>query len=678
MTFAVNTYVYDAIVVGSGCAGFNAADSLYDMGAVNICLITEGIKKGTSRNTGSDKQTYYKLSLSSSGSDSVREMAQTLFDGLGMDGDIALVEAANSVRAFMKLVSIGVDFPTNEYGEYIGYKTDHDPRQRGTSVGPLTSKIMTEQLEKSVMAKGIEIHDKTTAIELISAQNQVYGLIALKQAGAEYEISLFQSKNIIWCTGGQSSCYYDSVYPVSQSGMSGVLLRNNVKGANLQEWQYGLASVKFRWNVSGTYQQVLPRYYSVDSEGVEREFLFDSHLSEKGVLERVFLKGYQWPFDVNKIGASSDIDMLVFHETEFLGRKVYMDFRKNPMHLDEDFKALSEEAFAYLKNSGALLGTPIERLEKMNPKAVELYGSHNIDLYKEPLEVKVCVQHHNGGIQVDMNWQTNLTGLYAAGEAAGTFGVYRPGGSALNSTQVGSLRAASHIAGRLQKKSQNINIDSLPDHEKLMEPLMKEKLTEVENLIAVIQQSLNSSIQDPNDCLSETKSLVKAVKPVFSAVYYQRMMSKVAAHNRSLQGMKELASEIEEAISGYFDRYDFSSGCSLITVFKDYDMLIMQRAVLSAMIESGEKLGSRGSGYVNCCCDMYNHSCNVGHDNRRPESGQGKSKQTSGQGKSKQTKNVRIVTGLNNGVFVSELADVKPIPDSNQWFETVWAEHLKR
>lgn len=62
------------------------------------------------------------------------------------------------------------------------------------------------------------------------------------------------------------------------------------------------------------------------------------------------------------------------------------------------------------------------------------------------LEIRVCAQHHNGGIEVDCHWQTRVPGLYACGEAAGTFGRYRPGGTALNSTQVGSMRAARHIA----------------------------------------------------------------------------------------------------------------------------------------------------------------------------------------------------------------------------------------
>ena len=127
-------------VVGSGAAGYNAADRLWQYGQKDILLISESINAGTSRNTGSDKQTYYKLTLSSDTPDSVYEMANTLFDGKCVDGDIALCEAALSVPSFLRLVELGVPFPVNRYGEYIGYKTDHDPRNRATSVGPYTSK----------------------------------------------------------------------------------------------------------------------------------------------------------------------------------------------------------------------------------------------------------------------------------------------------------------------------------------------------------------------------------------------------------------------------------------------------------------------------------------------------------------------------------------------------------
>src|SRR5699024_11817131 len=50
-----------------------------------------------------------------------------------------------------------------------------------------------------------------------------------------------------------------------------------VRGKNLTEWQFGLASIKPRWNVSGSYMQVIPRFVSTDAEGNdEREFLTEA------------------------------------------------------------------------------------------------------------------------------------------------------------------------------------------------------------------------------------------------------------------------------------------------------------------------------------------------------------------------------------------------------------------
>ena len=98
-------YRIQTIVIGSGAAGLNAAVSLYKEGQQDIAIVTEGKMMGTSRNTGSDKQTYYKMTTCSGEADSVRQMAQTLFGGEAMDGDLALVEAALSVRGFFHLGS---------------------------------------------------------------------------------------------------------------------------------------------------------------------------------------------------------------------------------------------------------------------------------------------------------------------------------------------------------------------------------------------------------------------------------------------------------------------------------------------------------------------------------------------------------------------------------------------
>ena len=57
----MNIQYFDAIVVGTGAAGYNCANRISQMSEKTVAIVTEGINKGTSRNTGSDKQTYYKL-----------------------------------------------------------------------------------------------------------------------------------------------------------------------------------------------------------------------------------------------------------------------------------------------------------------------------------------------------------------------------------------------------------------------------------------------------------------------------------------------------------------------------------------------------------------------------------------------------------------------------------------
>ncbi len=440
----------NTIVLGSGAAGFNAASRLKSLGVEDLAIITEGVKCGTSRNTGSDKQTFYKLSLAGSDDDSVRALASDLYKGRAVDGDIALCEAALSTAGFLRLSEMGVPFPKNRYGEYIGYKTDHDPHKRATSAGPYTSRFMTECLERDVKARNIEILDGYQAVRFLADENEIKGLICLNRKSNE--LSLFLTDNLVMATGGPAGIYEMSVYPESQFGATGLAFEIGAKGKNLTEWQYGLASVHPRWNVSGSYMQVLPRIVSIDSDGREYDFLSDYPLSRGEMLTRIFLKGYQWPFDVRKLnGGSSIVDILCYLELE-KGRRVYLDYIHNPDNEEIDFSSLSDEARVYLEKAGATEEIPIKRLRAMNEPAYEFYLDKGVDLEKEYLEISLSAQHNNGGLSINLWWESNIKGLFPVGEVAASHGVYRPGGSALNAGQVGSTRASEFIARKGYKR----------------------------------------------------------------------------------------------------------------------------------------------------------------------------------------------------------------------------------
>ncbi|MDH4197632.1 MAG: FAD-binding protein, partial [Candidatus Aminicenantes bacterium] len=92
-------YSLNTLVIGSGAASLNAAVRLHEFGQTDIAIATDRFGGGTSRNAGSDKQTYYKLSLAGAEPDSPLRMAEDLFAGGSMHGDIALCEALGSVQA---------------------------------------------------------------------------------------------------------------------------------------------------------------------------------------------------------------------------------------------------------------------------------------------------------------------------------------------------------------------------------------------------------------------------------------------------------------------------------------------------------------------------------------------------------------------------------------------------
>ena len=108
----------DTLIIGSGAAGLAAAVRLDALG-VRAALYTEGLSGGTSANTGSDKQTYYKLEMDGAEPDSPVEMARDIASGGAVHGDIALVEAALSPVAFAHLVALGVRFPHDAYGRFV-------------------------------------------------------------------------------------------------------------------------------------------------------------------------------------------------------------------------------------------------------------------------------------------------------------------------------------------------------------------------------------------------------------------------------------------------------------------------------------------------------------------------------------------------------------------------------
>jgi len=455
--FEVPVRSVDVLVVGAGAAGLNACLHLDSLGIKDVLLVCESLNLSTSRNAGSDKQTYYKLSFAGE-EDSVRQMAEDLFEGGCVHGDIALVEAASSPREFFHLVNLGVPFPHDEYGRFGGYRTDNDPRQRASSTGPWTSRSMVECLLAAVRDGGIAVEEGKMAARLVCTTLQEPAsclgaiLLNLDREGSPEAVEVVLAKDVVWAGGGPGDLFPHSVYPEGLWCSVGIPILAGAVAQNMTEMQFGIASLRPRWNLSGSYQQVVPSYVSTDVErGEELDFLDAAFRAPREKARAVFRKGYEWPLDARKLlsQGSSRVDLLVLEET-LKGRRVWMDYTKDPLGKGDllDPGLLPEEARSYLEASNCLVPGPANRLERMNSPAVERYLESGVDLRKEPIEVGVCSQHLNGGIRGSLWWESSIEHLYVVGEANGSHGISRPGGAALNAGQVGGLRAAQRIASR--------------------------------------------------------------------------------------------------------------------------------------------------------------------------------------------------------------------------------------
>ena len=643
----------NTLIIGSGAAALNAAVQLVEFGQRDIAIVTDHWGGGTSNNAGSDKQTYYKLSLAGDIPDSPLEMARDLFSGGCMHGDIALCEAQHSAQAFYHLVQLGVPFPHDRFGGYAGYKTDHDPRGRGTSAGPLTSHMMFEALARDVKNKAVPVFDHHEVIALLTemkgGEKHIVGAIALNKKESANEnmgFVVFNAVNVILGTGGPAGIYKSSVYPESQTGSTGLALRIGAIAHNLTESQFGLASVKFRWNLSGSYQQVIPRYVSTDQSGNgEREFL-NEHFPDTGTMATaIFLKGYQWPFDPRKVAGygSSLIDLLVYREIEQNGRRVFLDFTRNPSGCggtkEFSLKDLQREAFEYLEKSDALQDTPIQRLKKMNQPAVDLYRDNGIDLEKEYIEIAVCAQHNNGGLKGNIWWESNIRHLFPIGEVNGSHGVYRPGGSALNAGQVGSLRAAMYISRRYHTDA--------PD---------------CEDFITATRPQITAAFAFATEIHHRDKPETGNLSSITKEI--QERMSRCGAHIRDPRQVKQAVAEAWALYSRLKGEISISSAAELATAFKVLDLCLTHACYLEAINEYIRKDGrSRGSFLV------------LDPDGIEPCSDLGAEWRFSLSAKEDLTEKKILEISLEEDSRIrKKWVDIRPIPRQDLWFENIWKE----
>ena len=153
------------------------------------------------------------------------------------------------------------------------------------------------------------------------------------------------------------------------------------------------------------------------------------------------------------------------------------------------------------------------------------------------------------------------------GEVAASHGVYRPGGTALNAGQVGSMRAAQYIAKTGK---------GMPEEETLFSDIAQKALVQM-NRFAENVKSAESNVRKLH-------------------MHAAKNMSMCGAAIRNKEEIEAYCKKLPEVIESLSDRVKISAVKELKWAFRLRDELIAQFVYLSAMLDYISNGGkSRGS-----------------------------------------------------------------------------------
>ena len=431
-------YDCDVLVVGGGGAALRAATAARESDpGCKVFVVTKGKlgTTGTTANSCSDRMAFHATlpHTEPGGEDAWKYHADDIYriGGRVSDYDLAAILAQNSYAAFEYLEALGVPFIKKD-GKAHQFVTDGSKYARACYTGPKTAIHIEEALVRRTRQLGINVIENSMIISLQVENGQITGAFGVNE---DEDMMFFNTPAVVLGTGGGGEIFSQHVYPPGATGDGYALALNaGASLVNMEFIQIGIASVKTRLNCSGSFMRAVPRFINEDGE----EFLsryFPEGTSLLDVYNIVFEKGASWPVSCEH--PSSLIDIAVFKEI-MKGKRVYLDFSQNPREFsfemlneanrDRYASELNQPISDEQRNSG-----PLARLREINPDSIQWLKDNGIDLEKdEMIEIAPSAQHFQGGVKIRKQGDTEIKGLFAAGECAGgQHGANRPGGNAL-------------------------------------------------------------------------------------------------------------------------------------------------------------------------------------------------------------------------------------------------------
>ena len=393
---------FDVLIIGTGSAGLMSALQLSE--DLSVALIAKDkLLEGSS---------YYAQGGISAVLDSADNFESHIKDTLSTGSNLGDEKAVrfmveNAPDAIASLEEMGVLF-TQEDGQYhLTTEGGHSNRRVAHVADKTGQSIQTNLLESVKSKKNICLFENFIAIDLLKKNKQCYGAYILNKSNNEVES--FIAHQTIIATGGASKTYLYTSNPDTSTG-DGIAMayRAHCNIVNMEFTQFHPTCL-----------------YHPHA----KSFLISEALRGEGA-KLILPNGetFMYKYDKRAELAARDI----------VARAIDSEMKINGfdcVYLDISFKEK-------------------DWIQAHFPTIDKKCGSFGIDISKQAIPVVPAAHYSCGGVQTNLNAQTNVGNLYAVGEVAhtGVHGANRMASNSLLECMVFAKACANHINTQIFKQ----------------------------------------------------------------------------------------------------------------------------------------------------------------------------------------------------------------------------------
>ena len=393
--------IYDVIIAGAGAAGLYAA--LQFDRDVSVLIIA---KRELSLSNSSLAQGGVAAVLDKDNDNFKLHIADTLIAGKYKNNLSAIeVLVTEGPRDVLNLKKLGVAFDLDDSGKMQMTLEAGHSRHRIVHHKDSTGKAITDVLIKNVKAlDNVDVLENTMLYDIKKTDG---GFTAFLLSNGE--ASAVNARYCIMATGGVGRVYAYTTNSAIATG-DGITMAYEL-GARIKH----LSRIQFH-----------PTAFAADKDR-ERFLISEAVRGEGAVL--LNCNGERFAFNYDERGELAP--------GEVVSEAIMLEAKKTGS--ENFYLDITHEDPEFVKN----------RFPMIYSRCLE----ENVDITKDKIPVFPCQHYLMGGIDVDLNAQSTIDGLYAAGECShtGVHGANRLASNSLLEALVFSRRAAESIMKRLKK-----------------------------------------------------------------------------------------------------------------------------------------------------------------------------------------------------------------------------------